>query len=39
MTEEQIINSLGFHFDDPVDIKGKISIAHLFTEEKNRCGI
>jgi hypothetical protein len=39
MREEQIIKSLGFHFDDPVDVKGKISIAHLFTEEKNRCGI
>jgi hypothetical protein len=39
MTEEQIINSLGFRFDDPCEVKGKISIAHLFTENKDRCGI
>src|SRR5690242_21282718 len=39
MTEEEIINSLGFHFDDPCDVKGKNSIKHLFTQEKPRCGI
>jgi hypothetical protein len=38
MTEKPIINSLGFHFDNPCDVKGKNSIAHLFTEQ-TRCGI
>lgn len=39
MTEEEIINSLGFDCDNPFDVIGKNSISHLFTENDNRCGI
>lgn len=33
------INSLGFKFDQHLDVKGRISISDLFPKSKSRCGI
>ncbi|WP_020602934.1 GIY-YIG nuclease family protein [Spirosoma spitsbergense] len=38
MTAE-IINHLGFQFDDSFDVQGRLSIADLFPKSKSRCGI
>ena len=38
MTSEKI-NSLGFLFDQHLDVKGRISISDLFPKSKSRCGI
>lgn len=35
----QKINSLGFMFDQHLDVKGRISISDLFQKSKSRCGI
>ncbi len=36
---EEIINGLGFIFDEAFDVKGRISISDLFSKSKKRCGI
>ena len=33
------INALGFSFDQHLDVKGRISVSHLFPKSKPRCGI
>ncbi len=38
MTTE-IINELGFQFDNPFNVQGRLSIADLFPKSKSRCGI
>lgn len=38
MTDE-IINQLGFQFDNAFNVQGRLSIADLFPKSKNRCGI
>lgn len=38
MTTE-IINKLGFKFDEMLDVKGRLSITDLFPKSKARCGI
>ncbi|MFT3947850.1 MAG: GIY-YIG nuclease family protein [Agriterribacter sp.] len=38
MTAE-IINQLGFQFDNAFNVQGRLSIADLFPKSKNRCGI
>lgn len=34
-----IINQLGFQFDNPFNVQGRLSIADLFPKSKSRCGI
>ncbi|MFT4155570.1 GIY-YIG nuclease family protein [Parafilimonas sp.] len=34
-----IINGLGFKFDEVLDVKGRLSISDLFPKSKKRCGI
>ncbi|MPR36121.1 GIY-YIG nuclease family protein [Salmonirosea aquatica] len=34
-----IINHLGFQFDDAISVQGRYSISDLFPPSKNRCGI
>ena len=34
-----IINGLGFKFDEAFDVKGRLSISDLFPKSKKRCGI
>ncbi len=38
MTAE-IINHLGFKYDEAFNVQGRLSISDLFTKSKNRCGI
>jgi len=38
MTAE-IINQLGFQFENALDVQGRLSIADLFPNSKSRCGI
>ena len=38
MTKE-IINRLGFQFDNAFNVQGRLSISDLFPKSKNRCGI
>jgi len=38
MTAEKI-NSLGFLFNQHLDVKGRLSISDLFPKSKSRCGI
>lgn len=34
-----IINALGFQYDNAIDVKGRLSISDLFPKSKKRCGI
>lgn len=35
----KIINSLGFDFDEGLEVQGRISVSDLFSKSKARCGI